>query len=98
MDEIRVNVGFLENLASRLDESASSLRSYTQLGGSNLHCSPKVQRAYEDLGNRWDEKREDLAKGLDTLAADFRTTAQSFTETDEELSRALTDDSPRCTE
>lgn len=89
MSEIRVDPQFLENLASRLESASRSLRGYSCLDSGRLACTPELDRAYEDLGNKWDEKRNGLAESLDALASGFITTAQSFETADREMGDKL---------
>ena len=85
MSEIRVDTVFLENLAARLSETSGELRSYTALDGGHLSCTPQLDRAFDDLGRRWDRRRNELTECLDELAAAFRTAATSFRTVDLDL-------------
>ena len=89
MTEIRVVTGYLENLAARMDETAGTLRRYTDLGASDLSCSPTVEGAFRDRSDDWNVKRDKLAESLEAIAAGLRTAASSFDEVDSGLAQSL---------
>jgi len=91
MSEIRVATVYLENLASRMDDTARDLRDYTNLGAYDLSCSPVVRDAFEERNDDWNVKRDKLAEALRALADGFRTASSSISQTDEELAAALND-------
>lgn len=94
---IKVDPKFLENLASRLGRVASSLRQYSSHGSNRLSSAPRVAGAYAELGRKWDERREKLAKNLDGLADAFMSAKREFVQIDKELADSLDTGSPAST-
>ena len=89
MSEIRVARVYLENLSTRLRSTAAEMERYTDIGAASLACSPRVNDAYNTLGNRWDARRSKLAESLEALAEGFLTASASFEETDRRLANEL---------
>lgn len=89
MTTIKVDPKFLENLAGRLERVAGDLRQYSCHGSNRLSSAPKVADAYAELGGKWDERREKLAKNLDGLADAFISAKSQFVQTDKELADSL---------
>jgi ABC-type transporter Mla subunit MlaD len=89
MADVDVNLQYLENLARHTREVESTLRRFATLTGSALNSSPDVNAAYQDLGWRWDQRRDELAAALAALADGFDTTRLNFERTDAELASAL---------
>lgn len=89
MTTIRVDPKFLANLASSLGRVARDLRQHSNYGSNRLSSAPKVASAYGELGMKWDERREELAKNLDGLAAGFIEARDAFVQADKELADSL---------
>ncbi len=87
--EIIVGCQYLRNLASSTRRTADDLRTFARLAECRLTSAPEVERAYGDLSNKWDERREKLAEALDTIASSFDTASEEFQKVDSELASAL---------
>ena len=89
MAEIRVDPQFLVNLANRIQQAADELRSFSSRGESNLASAPEVAEAYRNFGQKWDQRRNELADALAHLADSFLETRNKFMATDSALAADL---------
>ena len=89
MTTIKVDPGFITNLADRLRRAANDLRRYSNHGSNRLDSAPKVADAYVELGRRWDHRRNQLADNLNGLADALIATRDEMVEVDKELGDSL---------
>ena len=94
MTEVRVDSGFLNNLAGRIDRVSADLSHQSQLGDIGVREAPAVGRALSDLDERWNVRRDDFSQLLDSLAKGLRLTASNFDEADRALATKLHDSGP----
>jgi hypothetical protein len=87
--EIVVGSQYLRNLAGSTRRTADDLRTFASLTACRLTSAPEVERAYEELSNKWDERREKLAKALETIASSFDTAREEFEKVDSDLASKL---------
>ena len=97
MSEIVVNAQYLSNLSASLRNIADHLRGLGMSGGfeTALCSSPEVWEAFKDFNERWDQRRNDLAKSLGDVATGFDTTRESFRQAETELVASLKGDQSR---
>ena len=91
MSEIIVNSLYLRNLAWQVRQFAAQLRSTNMTRGfeQGLCRSPEVWAEFQNLDERWDERRDRIAALLEELASGFENTRESFEQADAELAQGL---------
>ena len=91
VSEINVVPQFLTNIASRIRTVEDELRRCSTRAESSLNTAPTVARANQELGKRWDQRRNELADALGSLANSFITVRDKFETTDSELAADFRD-------
>ena len=88
---IYVNLTALRELAGKMRMVQGSLTSDTGMfnEGANGVEHPVLRRSLNQFEERWSDKRHQIHEALGVVAKAFDTTAESFEEADQELSRAL---------
>ena len=92
MSQIRIDPQFVANLATRIQRTSSELRSLSSRGTCRLTSAPTVANAYDDLGEKWDYRRDQLAGALDELAGNLIKAKNTFQASDAQLAADLSQD------
>ena len=87
--EIVVGSQYLRNLAGSTRQTAADLRLFARLTACRLHSAPVVEKAYQKLSDKWDERRDKLAEALDQIADSFDTAREEFEKVDSQLASQL---------
>lgn len=89
MSEIRIATSYLKSIERRAVLVTADLSGYSSMPGCAITTSPVVGDAYRDLGNRWDQRRNELTAGLHAVAGALSTIRQAFEKVDAELAASV---------
>ena len=89
MHHLLVETEYLDRLAAKADSLATELARCSSRIDWRISSSATVSDGYGEFGNKWDQRRSELAEGLEAVGSQMRSVASAFRSADNDLANQL---------